>query len=732
MQLLFAFVLALFFSSSALHADEALPSSDLPLLILFDRSASMQQPLDGEPRFEVAKRFFKSWSQSLAGRENVAVRFFAGGLNKSNEAENCITSESVISMGQTISTHEMTRLVDGIKPLGRKTNLAYALAKAKEDLSAYKDGRIVLVSDGLENCDSDPQPIAKELGDLGFPIDVIGIGKAEDIGGLGKIALVSGGQFTIAGNASQLSNQLSEQLPDFNLPNLPSVGGSDAPADAASPLISVIETAGKPSVEPAPAIEPLTLENPEVNEAEAKPVAIELILDVSGSMAGFIGNQSKIAIAREALKKTLTGLDDPIFKVGLRAYGFDRSLPKTKQSSCPNTALLSPIQGNNLRDIKRQAYSLEPYGYTPIATSLKLAGKDLQKIEADSRMIILITDGEETCDGDPIETARALCAMGIDMETHIIGFDLEAKTAAQMKKAAEAGCGQYLDAQNADELVDALNEVVAAAQDKIDPTWLRTIHPVMGGKTPETAVELSPGTYTLTRALEKDEQIYFRANTQIAQHALLRGLIQHKRLIRKDNDVAESQYGLAQFNITLYPPEDKKKRGRTVRLSGEPGTFKSIGYSDTRGEGIVFSIGSKYDRVHADSLFNLEIREAGDLYEGIEATDELIEDSNADNTGLIAANQVMTGHLGEGDFVDLLQLPEGAQSGTITMATEAFAFRVSLLSSEGKRLYRQRAKGQLTFDIPTGSSPVYLKIEDKNPTLRQVFSPYEVIINVSN
>ena len=84
------------------------------------------------------------------------------------------------------------------------------------------------------------------------------------------------------------------------------------------------------------------------------------------------------------------------------------------------------MQGsNNLRTIGIEASRLTPYGYTPIADSLLKAGDDLQAIEADSRMIILITDGEETCGGDPIATAKHLCEMGIKLETNIIGFDLE-------------------------------------------------------------------------------------------------------------------------------------------------------------------------------------------------------------------------------------------------------------------------------------------------------------------
>jgi len=475
----------------------------------------------------------------------------------------------------------------------------------------------------------------------------------------------------------------------------------------------------------APAIIPLEIETTEVANNKPMPVAIELILDLSGSMKGKIAGKSKIRIAREALKDTLKTLNDPVFLVGLRAYGFDSSVEKTKAASCPNTKLLTKITGNNLREIAAIAYKLKPYGYTPIAQSLLLAGKDLKDIDAESRMIILITDGKETCDGDPIATAKKLCEMGINQETHIVGFDLEVKTADDMRKVAKAGCGTYVDAKNSKELTNALNSIVAKAKDKIDPTWLRTIHPIEGGKTPETAVEISPGTYTLTRTLEKGEAMYFRVPTKLAQHGLIRGLLQSKRLIRKGAELIESEYGMAQFSITVYPPDDKKKRGRAVRLAGEPGTYKSIGYSDTYGEGFIFSISSNYDRVHPDSLFNVEIREAGDINEAYEAA--AIQN---DKTLTLPLDQTIVGHLGEGDFIDVMQIPTQAIKGEITLSNPELAFRVTVSNEKGKRLFRSRAqKGSLDFEIPKHTGIVLLTIEDKTPKLKQVFTSYELSIS---
>ncbi len=703
--------------SAWLHAEIA---EDISVVVLFDRSASMAREMDGSTRIDLARGALNTWSETLAGRSNVAVRFFAGGTDEDNIAANCEASELIIPFGRNIDTSDMVTLSDGIRAIGRKTNITHALEQARNDLAGRGDGKILLISDGLENCERDPVALAKELGGMDIEVDVLAIGEPQDVAGLGKIALASGGTFGIASSANQLSEQMQQQLPSLDFPDLPANSGG---VDGANPaMVTIIDAPGAPSSKAAPAIEPLVLDSNEVNDEQPGRVAIELILDASGSMWGRIDGQTKISIARQALDETLSGLDDPLFWVGLRAYGFDNSVPKTEEASCPNTELLRDISAANIRNIRHAAYELTPYGYTPITESLSLAGDDLANIEADSRMIILITDGKETCGGDPVATAEKLCKQGIGLETHIVGFDLEPEVVAQMRRVAEAGCGTYTNAEDAKELTQALNTIVEGAQDKIDPTWLRTIYPIEGGASREGAVPLAAGTYTLKRSLTKGEQMYFRVNTQQAQHALLRGLIQSARLVRKGETMTESAIGRAQFTLTVYTPDDLKDRGRKMRLSGEPGTYKHIGYLDTYGEGFVFSIGSDYDTVHQDSLFNVSVREAGDRFEGVEAPRK----NDVGNPVELPSGGVVTGHLGEGDFEDTYRLPMSAMHATIEMNEDEYPFSVSIYSVDGERLWRKRTKGQISFDIPIGAAGGELLVEDKNPGLRQVFTAYEI------
>ena len=709
-------------------------AENIPTVVLFDRSVSMTDELDGIPKIEPARELLQRWIRNLDGRQDVGLQFFAIGMSETDNEANCRSSSIVVKLGKSLRVDNTLKTMGEMNPIGRKTNIAHALRQAQDQFSPDSQGRIVLISDGLENCEGDPIRQAKRLRDLNIKIDVIGIGKPSDIGALGRIALASGGEFKIADSPVALSRQMSNTLPCFTMPAVNA--DLDFPASEGGSVTEIIDVSGSSSAsnspvsQPAPAIEPLVLESTEVSDKGPSHIAIELIVDVSGSMAAWLGNETKMQIARRALAETLRGLKDPIFKVGLRAYGFDSSLPKTKEGSCPNTELLTEIKNSNLNKINSQVSNLLPYGYTPIADSLLNAGEDLTAVEAESRMIILITDGEETCDGDPIATARKLCQMGINLETHIIGFDLEPEPAQVLRDAAEAGCGTYVDAKNAQQLVTGLNTIVEAAQNKIDLTWLRTIHPVMGGANYTDPVELLPGTYTFDRWLEKDEQRYFKVNTTVGQHVLIRGLIQSKRLVRKEGELAESDSGLAQFRITLYHPEydpldsRAKTKTRFKRLSGEPGTYRAIGQQDIIGKGVIFSIGSPYDRVHADSLFNVEIRESGDVFENYDAPETYGELSLT-----LLLDQTVVGHLGEGDWKDLLVIPE-LQSPhllTVVLGNPEFDGRLELTTPEGKRLYRERFRSEMQVLLEPGPAR-NLILESRNAQLRQKFTDYEITL----
>jgi hypothetical protein len=81
--------------------------------------------------------------------------------------------------------------------------------------------------------------------------------------------------------------------------------------------------------------------------------------------------------------------------------------------------------------------------------------------------LILLTDGMETCHGDPNAEAARLAEMpNLTFGIHVIGFDVEPQERAAVEKIAKAGKGKFYDARSATKLqqtVAQLRQEIAKA-----------------------------------------------------------------------------------------------------------------------------------------------------------------------------------------------------------------------------------------------------------------------------
>jgi hypothetical protein len=80
----------------------------------------------------------------------------------------------------------------------------------------------------------------------------------------------------------------------------------------------------------------------------------------------------------------------------------------------------------------------------------------------DDRALVLVTDGIESCGGDPVRAARELREQGITV--HLIGFGLGGaadEDTASLQAVAYASGGRYVTAGSAAELQAALLQTVA-------------------------------------------------------------------------------------------------------------------------------------------------------------------------------------------------------------------------------------------------------------------------------
>ncbi|MDP8169725.1 VWA domain-containing protein, partial [Pasteurella skyensis] len=185
-----------------------------------------------------------------------------------------------------------------------------------------------------------------------------------------------------------------------------------------------------------------------------------IVFDASGSMWGRVDGREKIAIAKDALKQVV-GQWNPKTQLGLMAYGH------RQKGNCNDIEVLVPISGFNKQALLKQVKSIQPKGKTPISRSLRQAANTLRYTE-DKATVILISDGKETCDLDPCATAKQLKKQGIDFVTHVIGFNVDKATDAQLSCVARATGGQYFSAKNAQALNNAMRTVVHTVQ-KVEP-----------------------------------------------------------------------------------------------------------------------------------------------------------------------------------------------------------------------------------------------------------------------
>ena len=105
---------------------------------------------------------------------------------------------------------------------------------------------------------------------------------------------------------------------------------------------------------------------------------------------------------------------------------------------------------------------ITPRGWTPIYGSLLSAKDDF--IAGQDNNVVLVSDGIETCGGDPCAAAKQLRESGIALTIHVVGFDVDNATRTQLQCVANAASGRYYDAKNGQELANALNSAVNAVQ----------------------------------------------------------------------------------------------------------------------------------------------------------------------------------------------------------------------------------------------------------------------------
>jgi D-amino-acid dehydrogenase/Ca-activated chloride channel family protein len=179
---------------------------------------------------------------------------------------------------------------------------------------------------------------------------------------------------------------------------------------------------------------------------------VEILLDASGSMAAKIGGKSKMDLAKEAVKEFASKIQ-PGTDVSLRVYGHKGgNSSKYKQISCNTTEVVYSPSAYNATQFQAAINQIQPTGWTPITKAIQDTGQKLKNQVDQENMVYIVSDGVESCGGDPVQAAKTLHQSNVKTIVNIIGFDIPNRDKQALAAIAKAGGGEYMDAKTAEDL----------------------------------------------------------------------------------------------------------------------------------------------------------------------------------------------------------------------------------------------------------------------------------------
>jgi hypothetical protein len=204
-----------------------------------------------------------------------------------------------------------------------------------------------------------------------------------------------------------------------------------------------------------------------VAAAEGPPTlegaTVAVVFDASGSMLQRIGGERRIDIAKQAVGTLVRDVLPSSVGFSLRVFGHKEADSCRTDLEIPAAPLDRAAAGAKVASI--EAMNLAK---TPIGESLRLTAADLAG-RPPPHLIILVTDGEETCGGDAAAAIRELRSRGADVRVNIVGFAIdELMLQDTFAEWARLGNGAYFNAKNGGELAASLAKSIEVPYAVVD------------------------------------------------------------------------------------------------------------------------------------------------------------------------------------------------------------------------------------------------------------------------
>lgn len=329
---------------------------------------------------------------------------------------------------------------------------------------------------------------------------------------------------------------------------------------------------------------------------------VEIILDASGSMRASAGGNTKMQAAQEAVLATIRAIDASS-NVALRLYGH-RLPSEPKDPSCRDTELVIPFGPLDRERFVAAVETARPLGQTPLAYSLEKAAEDLGNLGDEAAAVILVSDGEESCGGDPVAVACTFATQGLDLTIHTVGFDVEGAARRQLQEIARCTGGEYRDARNAGELSESLQQLTQAGL--LLEKQSAYGRDVRGGDTYDQAVTIEPGVeYRLDHHQRQNQYDFFKIDVRGGQK-----LVATVQTIEKGVNITGDTFresGNPYAGIEIHGP-DRRKIGDALIIGTRNGR-KSVEVPTSHERAGTFHVlvGNSLQDQHKDARFQLEL-----------------------------------------------------------------------------------------------------------------------------
>jgi Mg-chelatase subunit ChlD len=151
-----------------------------------------------------------------------------------------------------------------------------------------------------------------------------------------------------------------------------------------------------------------------------------MVVDGSGSMGDPMGGSgSRLDAAKRSIGQFVDGLPNDV-DVALIEFGACDRIDRDNFYSPPQRGIL-----------KQRVNGLQPMAGTPLGLSVSRAGRIISSVRPG--IIVVVSDGNDTCGGDPCAAARAIAANKPNVRINVIDIGDEPVDAAQCMAQSTGG-----------------------------------------------------------------------------------------------------------------------------------------------------------------------------------------------------------------------------------------------------------------------------------------------------